>query len=341
MEKKVRFALIGCGRISLNHLDAIKNAPHAELVAVCDIVEEIAKKTAEENGSVNWYTDITTMLDSEKIDVCCILTPSGMHAEHACMVAEKGINVLCEKPMDVTSEKMDKIINCCKANNVKLGCIFQRRTFEAAIKTKEAIEKGWLGKVTLADASLKYYRDQAYYDSGEWRATWELDGGGALMNQGVHGVDMIAWMMGGIESVNATCETKVWDIEVEDTAVVKVRFKNGAIGVIQAATTAYPGLDTIFSVHGSEGSVSFGDKGFYYWDLKDKSIKMPDIQGSMGGLNCQYSTNNYGHTYQVEDMALAVLENRDPMVTGEEAKKSVEVILAIYKSSNENKEIKL
>lgn len=341
MDKKVRFATIGCGRISVNHFDAIRHAPHAELVAVCDINEEKAKKAAEENGLAKWYTDIETMLESEDIDVCCILTPSGMHAEHACMVANHKINILCEKPLDVTSENMDKLINCCKENDVKLGCIFQRRTFEAAIRTKEAIEKGYLGKVTLADASLKYYRDQAYYDSGEWRATWELDGGGALMNQGVHGIDMIAWMMGGIESVDATCETKVWDIEVEDTAVVKVRFKNGAIGVIQGATTVYPGLDTIFSVHGSEGSVSFGDEGFYYWKLKDESKKMPDVTGSMGGLNCQYSTNNYGHTYQVEDMALAVLEDRDPMITGEEARKSVEVILAIYKSSREKKEIKL
>ncbi|MBE7021464.1 MAG: Gfo/Idh/MocA family oxidoreductase [Ruminococcaceae bacterium] len=339
--EKVRFGIIGCGRISRNHLDAIKNAPHAELVAVCDVIEEKAQAAAQANGLDKWYTSIEDMLDNEKLDVCCILTPSGLHAKHACIVAERGINVLCEKPLDVSSENMDKIINCCKDNNVKLGCIFQRRTFEAAIRTKEAIEKGYLGKVTLADASLKYYRDQKYYDSGEWRATWEYDGGGALMNQGVHGVDMIAWMMGGIDTVDATCETKVWDIDVEDTAVVKVRFKNGAIGVIQAATTVYPGLDTVFSVHGSEGSISFGDKGFYYWKLKDESIKMPDVSGSMGGLNCQYSTNNYGHTYQVEDMALAVLEDRAPMVTGEEAKKSVEIILGIYKSSQEKKEIKL
>lgn len=339
MERIVNFAIIGCGRISRNHVDAIMHAPHAKLVACCDIIEEKAKEVAEKTGCVP-YTDIETMLNSEKIDVCCILTPSGMHCEHACMVAEKKINVLCEKPLEVSEEKMLKLIDCCHKNGVKLGCIFQRRTFQAAIETKKAIEQGLLGKVTLADASLKYYRDQAYYDSGEWRATWEYDGGGALMNQGVHGIDMINWMMGGIESVNADCQTLVWDIDVEDTAVIRVRFKNGAIGVIQGATTAYPGMDTIFSIHGSKGSVSFGDKGFYYWNLEDKSIPMPEVTGSMGGLNCQYNTNNYGHTYQVEDMALAVIEDRDPMITGEEAMKSVMVILSIYKSSRENKEIK-
>lgn len=337
--EKTRFGLIGCGRISVNHLRGIKEAPHAELAAVCDIVEERAKKVALENGLSKWYTSIDDMLENEELDVCCILTPSGMHCEHACKVAEKKINVLCEKPLEVTSEKMQKIIDCCRENGVKLGCIFQRRTYEAAIKTKEAIEKGYLGKITLADASLKYYRNQAYYDSAEWRATWEYDGGGALMNQGVHGVDMINWMMGGIYSVDSICETLSWDIDVEDTAVVKVKFKNGAIGVIQCTTAAYPGLDTVFSIHGTKGSVSFGDKEFYCWDLEDKSIPMPEIFGSMGGKNCQYSEKSNGHTIQLEDMALAVIENRDPMITGEEAKKSVEVILGIYKSNKEHKEV--
>ena len=336
---KIKFAIIGCGRISWNHLDAIKNAPHAELVAVCDIIEEKAKKAALENGLDKWYTDAKTMLESEKIDVCCILTPSGMHCECACLCAEHGVNVLCEKPLEVTKEKMQKMIDCCRENNVKLGAIFQRRTYDGVIKSKEAIEKGYLGKVTLADASLKYYRDQEYYDSGEWRATWELDGGGALMNQGVHGVDMLSYVMGGVHSVTAICENLVWDIDVEDTAVVMVKFKNGAVGVIQAATTVYPGLDTVLSFHGSEGSVSFGDESLLIWELKNKEIKPPVICGSMGGQNCQYSSTNYGHITLVEDMALSIIEDRDPMITGEDAKKSVEIILAIYESAKTGKEI--
>ena len=335
----VKFAIIGCGRIAPNHLDAIKNAPHAELVAVCDIDEEKAKKTALENGLEKWYTDAEEMLKNEKIDVCSILTPSGLHCECACLAAKYKVNVLCEKPLDVTKEKMQKMIDCCKENNVKLGSIFQRRTYDGAIKTKEIIEKGGIGKVTLADASLKYYRDQEYYDSGEWRATWELDGGGALMNQGVHGIDMISWIMGGIHSVYARCEKLVWDIEVEDTAVVSVKFKNGAIGVIQGTTTAYPGLDTIFSFHGPDGSISFGDDRVYTWQLKDSTIKEPEINNSMGGKNCQYSSTNIGHTILIEDMAMAVIEDREPMITGEEAKKSVEIILAIYESARTNREV--
>ena len=334
-----KFAIIGCGRISKNHLDAIEHAPHAKLVAVCDIDESKAKEAALNNGLEKWYTDIEEMLNNEEIDVCCILTPSGMHCEHACMVAEHKINVLCEKPLDVTKEKMEKMINCCKENGVKLGAIFQRRTYDGAIRTREAVSNGDLGIVTLADASLKYYRDQEYYDSGEWRATWELDGGGALMNQGIHGIDMLNWIMGGIKSVYANCQTLAWNIEVEDTAVVTVKFKNGAIGVIQGTTTAYPGLDTVFSIHGTKGSVSFGDEDFYYWQLDNPEKVKPEILGSMGGLNCQYNTTNFGHTYLVEDMALAILEDRDPMIAGVEAKKSVDIILGIYESARTGKEV--
>ena len=337
--KTVKFALIGCGRISKNHLNAIEQAPHAELVAVCDIIEEKAKKVAIDNGLDRWYTDAEDMLNNEKIDVCCILTPSGLHCECACLVARHGVNVLCEKPLEVTKEKMQKIIDCCKENNVKLGCVFQRRTYDGAIKTKEVIESGKIGRVTLADASLKYYRDQEYYDSGEWRATWELDGGGALMNQGVHGIDMLAWIMGGIHSVYSHCKKLVWDIEVEDTAVVTVEFKNGAIGVIQGTTAAYPGLDTVFSFHGPDGSISFGDDDIYIWELKDKTIEKPQVKGSMGGKNCQYVTTNVGHTMLIEDMAMSVLDNRTPMITGEEAKKSVEIILGIFESARTGKKV--
>ncbi len=333
------FAIIGCGRISVNHLDAIKNAPHARLVAVCDIIEEKAKMVALENGLSKWYTNAEEMLKNEKIDVCCILTPSGMHCEHVCLAAKHRVHVLCEKPLDVTKEKMQKMLDCCKENNVKIGAVFQRRTHDGAIKVRELVQSGKIGKIMLADASLKYYRNQEYYDSDAWRGTWELDGGGALMNQGIHGIDMLSWLMGGIKSVYAKCATLSWNIAVEDTAVVNVSFKNGAIGVIQGTTAAYPGLDTIFSLHGSKGSISFGDNGLYTWELEDKSIKKPEILDSMGGKNCQYISTNKGHALQIEDMALAVIENREPMITGEEAMKSVEIVLAIYESAKTGKEI--
>ncbi len=147
--------------------------------------------------------------------------------------------------------------------------------------------------------------------------------------------------MGGIESVDADCRTLFWDIEAEDTAVMRVRYKNGAMGVIEGATTVYPGLETFFAVHGTKGSIIFGDKGFYMWELTDKSIPVPEVTNSMGGANCQYNETNFGHTYLIEDMALAVLLDRDPMISGEEAKKAVSIICAAYQSSAENREITL
>ncbi len=339
--KKVKFALIGCGRISPNYFDAISKCDIAELVAICDVDIDKAKKAAEDNNVPAYYSDIDDMLNNEEVDVCCILTPSGIHAEAAMRAAKHKVHILCEKPLDVSVENMQAMIDCCKENNVKLGAIFQRRFFIAAVKTKEAIEKGWLGKITLADAYLKYYRDQAYYDSGDWRGTWELDGGGALMNQGIHGVDMIAWMMGGIKSVDAQCERMHWDIDVEDTAVIRVKYNNGAMGVIECCTTAYPGLDSIFAVSGTEGAIVFGDKGFYIWELKDETKLQPEVTGSMGGKNCKYSTDNYGHIMHIEDMARAVLYDRDPAITGEEAMQSVKMILGIYESSKEKKIVEL
>lgn len=339
MEKKVKFAVIGCGRISRNHIDAIIHAPHAELVAVCDIVEERAREAAEKYDAPAYYTDIDRMLECEKPDVCCICTPSGLHAECAVKAAKRGASVLCEKPLDVTEEKMQLMIDTCKENNVKLGGIFQRRLFKGSAAVRDAAQKGLLGKITMGSAKLRYYRDQEYYDSGEWRGTWDLDGGGALMNQGIHGVDLLDWIMGGIYSVTAICDTLHWDIEVEDNAVVMVKFKNGAIGTIEGSTSAFPGLDTIFSISGTEGTITLGNGGIYDWLLKDKSIEKPEIDGDMGGLNCAYSSGNYGHTMQVEDMALAVLEDREPMVSAQEAMRSTKIILAIYESARTGKEI--
>lgn len=339
MERKVRFALIGCGRIMPAHTDGIKNAPHAELIAVCDVDAEKAKQTAMENNLDKYYTDAREMLEIEKPDVCCILTPSGMHAECAMLAAEMGVNVLVEKPMDVTLDAMKKLIRVCREKKVKLGCIFQRRTFDAAIILRKMVEEGKFGKLTMSSAFLRYYRSKEYYESDDWRGTLKLDGGGALMNQGVHGVDMLDWFTGGIYSVTAVCERLHWDIEAEDTTAVLVKFKNGAIGTIECCTTAYPGMDTIFTFSGTEGNTVLGDSGFYEWNFMDKTLVKPETTGTLGGKNCAYNLSNYGHITQIEDMAMAVLEDREPMVCGEDALRSVGIVLAIYESARTGKEI--
>lgn len=339
MDKQVKFALVGCGRVSPNHLDAIHNAPHATLVAVCDIDEEKAKKTAEENNLNSYYTDMETMIKMETPDVCCIITPSGNHAECGIKAAKMGVNILVEKPMDVSLSAMKNLIAACEENNVKIGCIFQRRTFDAANIARNMVIEGKFGKLTMSSASLRYYRDKEYYDSDAWRGTWKLDGGGALMNQGIHGVDLLDYISGGIYSVTALCKRMHWEIEAEDTAVALVKFKNGAIGTIECCTTAYPGMDTIFTLSGTEGSIVVGDTGFYEWNFKDEKLTKPQTNGSMGGINCAYAPSSYGHVLQIEDMALAILEKHEPMVTAKDALRSVSIVLAIYESSRTGKEV--
>lgn len=229
------------------------------------------------------------------------------------------------------------MINACKENGVTLAGVFQRRNTDMVQIAAKAVREKKPGKVILADASLKYWRSQEYYDSGEWRGTWELDGGGALMNQGIHGVDMLIYVAGRIKSVMAKCATLARNIEVEDTATVLLTFESGAMGVIECATSVFPGQDTIISIHGDEGSFSFGTSGFLSWQLPDGSEK-PEVSNDMGGLNCAWAGNSL-HAILIQDMAEAVREGREPLVPGNEARHAVDVILAIYESARTGKEV--
>jgi len=335
--RQIKFAVIGCGRISSAHISAIEKAPNAVLVAVCDIKEEAAKAAAKAAGIDTYYTDIETMLKSADIDAVCICTPSGLHADHTVLAANYGKHVICEKPLDITHEKLDLMINTCKEKGVLLGGIFQRRNCSAALIAKKAMEEKKIGRVVMADAYLKYFRDQEYYDSDAWRGTWALDGGGALMNQCIHGVDLLRYIAGEIESVTAKCETLIWDIEVEDTAAIIVKLKSGGIGVIEAATSVTPGLDSIISIHGTEGSICFGNEGFYTWSVNDKS-PMPEVTDGMGGLNCGWCGDSL-HALLIQDLCESIIEGKQPQITAEDARKSVDIILAIYESSKTGKEV--
>ncbi|MBP1913209.1 putative dehydrogenase [Lederbergia galactosidilyticus] len=341
MKNKTNFAIVGAGVISTSHARAIAAHTDAKLVAICDIDQEQAVKLASEYNVDQTYTDYEKMFADVDIDIVSVCVPSGMHADVTIAAAKAGIHVLCEKPLDITREKMTKMIEACKNFNVKLGAVYQRRTLEAAIKTKKAIQEGKLGKLVLADAYLKYYRSPEYYESAGWRGTWELDGGGALMNQGVHGVDLIQWMVGDVESVFAYSAPLIRNIEVEDTAVVAVKYKNGAFGVIQGTTSVYPGQETRFEVHGEKGSITFADSGFKQWDFMDNNESIPQVSNTEGGSNDPKAISSQGHYIYVDDMIQAVNENRDPLVSGEEARKAVDLILAIYESARTGKEVKV
>ena len=340
---KFQFGIIGAGVIGPTHAQAIRDlSGRAEVTAVADIDESRAADLAKKFGAVAVYKDYRELLKNKDIDVVNVCDPSGLHGQVVKDAAKAGKHIVCEKPIEITLPKIDEMVKACKDANIKLACIFQRRMAPTSVELKKKIDSGAFGKMVMGSAYLKYYRSAEYYKSAGWRATWELDGGGALMNQGVHGIDLINWMMGGISSVSAICETKTRDIEVEDTAIAMVRFKSGAVGVIEGSTSIYPGLPTRFEIGGEKGTVAMTDSGFVSWDFegeKEKPVLVGEVKEGSSSDNRAITAS--GHTLQIADMMDAIKENREPVCNGAEGRKAVEVILAIYKSSKEKKEIKL
>lgn len=338
MDRDVRFGIVGCGAIAPWHVNGIAGAKGASLVAVCDCIREKADKLAGGIGHIKVYTDYHEMLRDPDVDAVCICTPSGMHADMAVLAAKAGKHVLTEKPADITLENIDCMIAACRKANVKLGVIFQRRTSPLWRTIKETIESGGLGRVVLGDAYCKYFRGQGYYDSGEWRGTWQLDGGGALMNQGIHIIDMLRWIMGPVESVFAYTGHLVRNIEVEDTAVATLKFTGGAFGVIEGTTSVTPGLDHRVEFHGETGTIRVEGERIVEWSVP--GVELCIGEGS-GGVDIKAGTSassptvidTEGHRLQIEDLADAIREDRAPIVTGEEARKAVEVVLSIYESA--------
>ncbi len=341
MSRKLNWAVIGCGAISKSHCDAIMVAEETELYAVCDIIEEKAKAKAEIYGVKNIYTDYKEMLKNPEIDVVSICTPSGMHGEMAVEVARAGKHVLVEKPMEITKAKIDKMIEELEATNVKVGCVFQRRTEAKFEKVKEAVESGRFGKLLLAEASMKMYRSQAYYDSGEWRGTWELDGGGCLMNQAVHMIDLFIWLAGKPKKISAKCRTLARNIEVEDTVVATLEFENGAIGTLVGATSVTPAQAQKLHFHFENGSITVGDNGIEQWAILDSDEGIPEVvEPTFGGVSSDPTKlPATSHVIMVKDLANAINNDTKPMITPREGRVAVDFILDIYESSKGNKEI--
>jgi predicted dehydrogenase len=332
------FAVIGCGNISRTHAKAIQEVGAAELVACCDVVEEKAKDWAEEfDLGDNYHRDIEDLLQRDDLDAVCICTPSGMHAEHAIMAASAGKHMLCEKPLDVTLKKIDDMIAAAEANDVKLAGVFQRRTYDSTKRVREAVRTGKLGKLVVGDCYQKYFRSHEYYASGDWRATWELDGGGALMNQGVHGIDLILHLMGPVKRVSAMARRLVRNIAVEDTAVAILEYENGAVGVLEGTTSVTPGMGCEVEISGDNGTVGLSGDTITKWEFpgSEEDEQEVDEEGEEGTASDPLALQATGHTEHVRDLCEAIIEDREPAIPGAEARKAVELIKAIYKSSRE------
>lgn len=349
--EKVGFAVVGGGTIGQRHINCIKEAEGARLVAVCDIRPEVAKEMAEKNG-VAAYVDLGEMLKRDDIDVVNICTPSGLHADAILQCAAAGKHVITEKPLDITLEKIDKAIKACKEAGVKLACIFQNRLAPTNMMIKRFIEEGGLGRLLIGTASVLWYRTQEYYDTGGWRGTWAMDGGGSLMNQSVHTIDLLQWFMGPVESVIGYTGILAHKIETEDTGIAIVKFRNGAVGTILGTTCAYPGVATMVQLFGEKGSIISDNNKLKVWKMRkgtkeEEKEEEERMLKAYGGLRVESGSADpaavakEGHLIQIEDMVKAVRENRDPIITGEDARHAVEIILAIYESARTGKEVKL
>jgi predicted dehydrogenase len=345
--KPVGFGIVGCGVIGPWHRDAIQGVEDAKLVACCDIDEPKGRKLAEESGSIPFYKDYNDLVKDPAVEAVCVCTPSGLHGEVTVAAAEAGKHVLCEKPMEIAKDKIDAMIRACDKNGVKLANIFQRRTYQSSMKVKEAVQGGLLGKMILGDIYLKYYRSQAYYDSAGWRGTWSLDGGGSLMNQGVHGIDLTLWIMGGIKSVYGRADHLSRDIEVEDTAIALLEYENGAWGVLEGTTSVNPGGTTAVSLHGEKGSIVLDGEKIARWAVAEvEGERATDKEIEAGGegdgaASDPTAIGHVGHNFLVNDLVEAIREDREPFITGESARKAVEFILAVYESSRTGKPVQL
>lgn len=340
-QKNIRFGLIGCGRIAKRHSELLgeNQIKGAELAAVCDIIEERACKISSKFG-VPYYTDMNKMMLDEDIDAAVVLTPSGLHAEHVINLSKYGKHIMVEKPMALKLNDAEDMIRACDENSIKLFVVKQNRFNVPVVKLRQALEQGRFGKLVLGTVRVRWARDQKYYDQDAWRGTLAMDGG-VLTNQASHHIDMLVWMMGEVESVFARGITVLVNIEAENTAVVILKFCNGALGIVEATTAARPeDLEGSISILGENGTVvisGFAVNQMQTWKFKDKIPEDSDILD-------KYSVNppnvyGFGHQAYYEHVVDSICNNKRQLVDGLEGRKSVELVNAMYESIKTGKEV--
>lgn len=344
----MNFGIVGTGLIAEFHARAIADIPGCRVVACMDTVPE-REEAFGKKFSCAGYPDLKAFLAHPGLDIVTICTPSGAHMETAVAAAEAKKHLIVEKPIEISLDRIDAIIRACDANRVSLSGVFMSRYHESAGILKKAVETGRFGRITLGSAYIKWWRSQEYYDKGGWKGTKKFDGGGALMNQGIHAIDLLQWYMGPVESVMAYGATLGHQrIEVEDVAVAALRFKNGALGVIEGSTAAYPGFLKRIEISGVEGSVVMEEESFKFWQFakprpEDGEIleKSSAKAKTGGGASDPAAIGHQGHTLQFTEIVESLRAGKKPLVDGREARKAVEIILAIYKSFETGGEVTL
>ena len=347
-EERLRFGILGCGVIGPHHARAIAGLDSAELVAVADVVPELAEKLAGEYGC-SWHTSLEDMLSGADLDAVCVCTPSGMHADDAIAALQAGKDVVIEKPVDVTLKAADRLLDVQRSTGRRVAVVSQHRFDAATRAVHEAVSNGEFGRLTSGSAEVRWWRSQSYYDSGGWRGTWELDGGGVLINQAIHSIDLLQWLMGPVVEVTAYTGLLAHErIEVEDTAVAILKFAGGALGTIVATTAAYPGLTARIAVHGDRGSAVIDDDELWYFhaagegqegeaygggeNQAEKVMEQYGASGSGPGAGADPGSLSMAHRDQIQDFVEAVREGREPSINVEEGRKPLAIISAIYES---------
>lgn len=342
------FGIIGCGMIAHFHAKAIADVQGAELVACFNRTADKAEKLAQQYGGTA-YASLEEMLKHPGLDVVTICTPSGAHEQPCLTAASAGKHVIVEKPLEVTLEKCDRMIQACDKAGVQLATIFPSRFHQSSQLMKQAVDQGRFGQLVLGDAYVKWFRTQEYYDSGAWRGTWELDGGGALMNQAIHSVDLLLWLMGPVIEVSAHTATLAHDrIEVEDVATASLRFASGALGVIEATTAGYPGSLKKIELSGSKGTAILEEEDIIKWEFVESRPEDDSLRNEMlgktktgGGAADPAAIGHHAHAALFRDFLETINGNKTSAIDGSEGRRSVELILAIYESAREGKPVRL
>jgi UDP-N-acetyl-2-amino-2-deoxyglucuronate dehydrogenase len=334
--------IIGGGNISDTHARAASEIDGVEVTAVYGDNREKTTRLAQAYGGTA-YDDLRAFLNHKPMQIVLIGSPSGLHAEQGIAAARCGLHVLVEKPIDITTEHTDELIAACERAKVKLGVFFQDRVAPGIRKLKELVDAGKIGKPILVSGRVKWFRPPEYYSGSRWRGTLALDGGGALMNQGVHTVDLLLWLMGDVERVYARTKTALHHIESEDTVVATLEFANGAIGTLEAATSVYPGYNRRVELTGSEGTIILEQDRIIAADLRTTlaGLVTPIKENSNPAATSPVVSDVSGHKRILEDFLRAIETDTTPLCDGHEGRRSVALVQAIYESSRTGQPVTL
>ncbi|WP_078379037.1 Gfo/Idh/MocA family protein [Sutcliffiella halmapala] len=331
----LNFAIVGAGSIAPNYAEAIRLHKETTLAAVCDNNPKVKDGFVKTNSVQKYYQNYQDLLQDSSIDVLCICTPSGMHAEMAIEAIKAGKHIIIEKPIALTLEEADRVINAAEKYGVKATVAFQKRFNPAVIQTKQKVDNGSFGKMIHANTTVRWYRDQSYYNQDQWRGTASMDGG-ALMNQCIHNIDLLRWMMGPVKKIVGFTTTRRHQIEMEDVGVSILEFESGALGVIEGSTAIYPiDLEASISIFGEKGTAIVGGK--YVNELKEWQFRheeeAPFKETNKTNDSQSEMIHGEGHYPIIQDMVSAIKEDKSPAISLQDGRNALEIILAIYESS--------